>query len=106
MLIYPEVETTNARGDIVRIPATTPVKIWVTTSAQRQSDAELAGQLSIKSMRCITRSAPVGSWARIVFRGEEWDLATPPRSTPGLSRATAHVEFIIRSRNRLGEPLG
>jgi hypothetical protein len=106
MFIYPEVTVTNARGERVRIPATTPVEIWVTSSTQRQGDAEIAGQVSIKSMRCITRSAPVGSWARIVFRGEEWDLAAPPRFTTGVSRATQHVEFIIRSRNRLDEPYG
>ena len=103
MLIYPEVEVVNNRGDVVRVPAAVPVEVWVTTSAQRQGDAEIPGQVSIKSMRCITRTAPVGSWARIVFQGEEWDLAVPPRFTPGLSRATAHVEFIIRSRNRLDE---
>lgn len=101
MLIYPEVVTTNARGDEVRIPADEPVVIRVTTSAQRQGDAELPGQVSIKAMRCITRDAPVGSWARIVFRGEEWDLAAPPRFTPGITRNTQHVEFIIRSRNKL-----
>lgn len=106
MLIYPEVLTHNARGDEVRIPATTPVEVWVTTSAQRQGDAEIPGQVSIKAIRCITRSAPVGSWARIVFEGEEWDLAVPPRFTPGLSRSTQHVEFVIRSRNKLGQPNG
>lgn len=105
MLIYPEVEVTNNRGDVVRVPSEDPVEVWVTTSSQRQGDAEIPGQVSIKSMRCITRSAPVGSWARIVFDGEEWDLATPPRYTAGLSRATQHVEFIIRSRNKLGEAL-
>lgn len=103
MLIYPEIEVINSRGDLVRVPAEVPVEVWVTTSAQRQGDAEIPGQVSIKSMRCITRTAPVGSWARIVYAGEEWDLATPPRFTPGLSRATQHVEFIIRSRNKLNE---
>lgn len=106
MLVYPEVLTHTARGDEVRIPATTPVEVWVTTSAQRQGDAEIPGQVSIKTIRCITRSAPVGSWARIVFEGEEWDLAVPPRFTPGLSRATQHVEFVIRSRNKLGQANG
>lgn len=106
MLIYPEVEVTNNRGDSVRVPATVPVEVWVTSSSQRQGDAEIPGQVSIKSMRCITRDAPVGSWARIVFRDEEWDLAAPPRFTPGLSNATKHVEFIIRSRNRLDEISG
>lgn len=104
MLIYPEVVVTNSRGDNVRVPSEIPVEVWVTTSAQRQGDGELAGQVSIKSIRCITRSAPVASWARIVFEGEEWDLAVPPRFTPGLSRSTQHVEFVIRSRNRLDEP--
>lgn len=106
MLIYPEELVINARGDEVRVPSETPVEVWVTTSSQRQGDAEIPGQVSIKSMRCITRSAPVGSWARITFLGEDWDLATPPRFTPGLSRATKHVEFIIRSRNRLDQPSG
>lgn len=101
MLVYPEVVTINARGDEVRVPAIEPVEIRVTTSAQRQGDAEIPGQVSIKTMRCIAREAPVGSWARIVFRGEEWDLAAPPRFTPGVSRNTKHVEFVIRSRNRL-----
>lgn len=103
MLVYPEEHVTNNRGDTVRIPSETPVEVWITASSQRQGDAEIPGQVSIKSMRCITRSAPVGSWARIVFRGEEWDLATPPHYTAGLSRATTHVEFIIRSRNKLNE---
>jgi hypothetical protein len=103
MLIYREVEVVNNRGDVIRVPATTPEEIQVTVSTQRQGDAEIPGQVSIKSMRCITRSAPVGSWARIVFRGEEWDLATPPHFSPGLSKATQHVEFIIRSRNKLNE---
>lgn len=106
MLIYPEKLVINARGDQVRVPDSVPVEVWVTTSQQRQGDAEIAGQVSTKSMRCMTRDAPVGSWARIVFRGEDWDLATPPRFQPGVSPATRHVEFIIRSRNRLGEPLG
>lgn len=104
VLIYPEVIVINARGDQVKIPSETPVEVQVTTSAQRQGDGELAGQVSIKTIRCIARSAPVGSWARVVFQGEEWDLAAPPRFTPGVSRATQHVEFIIRSRNRLDEP--
>jgi hypothetical protein len=103
MFIYPEVYKVNARGDQVRVPDETPVEVWVTSSEQRQGDQEIPGQVSVKSMRCITRDAPVGSWARIVFRGEEWDLAVPPRFTEGLSKATRHVEFIIRSRNRLDE---
>lgn len=104
MLIYPEVTTHNARGDEIRIPATTPVEVRVIVTAQRQGDSEIAGQVSVKVLYCITRKAPVASWARIVFRGEEWDLASPPHHTVGLSRALEHYEFIIRSRNKIGEP--
>lgn len=103
MLIYPEVLVINARGDQVRVPSEDPIEVRVTTSAQRQGDAEIPGQVSIKTMRCIARDAPVGSWARIEFRGEDWDLASPPRFTEGLSKATKHVEFIIRSRNKLDD---
>jgi|GEM_PF-2401002 len=103
MLIYPEVLTHNARGDEVRIPSDTPVSVRVYATAQRQGDAEIAGQVSVKLLYIMTRKAPVGSWARLVFRGEEWDLASPPHFSVGLSRATQHVEFIIRSRNKLEE---
>lgn len=103
ILVYPAVYDTNARGDVLQRPSETPVRVRCTTSAQRQGDAELPGQVSMKTIRCIARKAPVGSWARVEYQGEEWDLIGPPRFTPGVSRATEHVEFIIRSRNRLNE---
>lgn len=99
--VYPSVAQTNARGDVLQVPSTTPVAVRCTTSSQRQGDAELPGQVSMKTIRCIARSAPVSSWVRVEYQGEEWDLVGPPRFTPGVSRATAHCEFVIRSRNRL-----
>lgn len=103
ILVYPSEYATNARGDVLQRPSETPVRVRATTSAQRQGDAELPGQVSMKTIRCIARSAPVGSWARVEYQGEEWDLVGPPRFTPGVSRATTHCEFIIRSRNKLDE---
>lgn len=102
MLIFPEVEIINNRGERIMMPADEPVKIRVTTSVDRSADAELPGQVSVKVMRVLARSAPVGSWAGVEFRGERWDLAAPPRFTHGLSRATRHVEFTIRSTNNSG----
>lgn len=99
MFIYPQVTATDKRGNTISIPSETPVKIRVSTSIDQGSDAELAGQVSVKVLRVITRHAPLESWARIVYAGEEWDLAYPPRQTPGVSRATRHTEFGIRSRN-------
>jgi len=99
MYIYPQIEATDKRGNTIELPSDTPVKIRVSTSIDQGSDAELAGQVSVKVLRVITRHAPLESWARIVYAGEEWDLAYPPRQTPGVSRATRHTEFGIRSRN-------
>lgn len=105
MLIYPEVRVIDSRGNHITVPADTPVKIRVTTAEDRSSDAELPGQVSVKVVRVLTRSAPVGSWARVVYNGEEWDLATPPRWVKGVSKATTHVEFNLRSRNQAGAGL-
>lgn len=100
MWIYPQLTVKDKRGNMIDVPSETPVKIRVTTSVDQGSDAELAGQVSVKVLRVITRSAPVESWARIIYANEEWDLAYPPRFTPGVSRATRHIEFGIRSRNQ------
>ena len=99
VLVYPEVLHVDNRGNRVRIPAEVPIKVRVTTSEDRSSDAELPGQVTVKIVRCLARKAPLTSWARIVYDGEEWDLAAPPRFTKGLSKATEHVEFTIRSRS-------
>jgi hypothetical protein len=86
----------------VVVPDDTPVEIRVTTAEDRQSDAEIAGQVSVKVVRVLTRWAPVGSWARVEYAGETWDLQSPPRFVTGPSRASDHVEFILRSRNQAG----
>lgn len=101
MDIYPEIVKVNSRGISEKVASTTPVRVRVTTAVDRSSDAEVPGQLSVKVVRCYARSAPVGSWARVVYDGEEYDVAIPPRFTAGVSRATRHVEFVIRSRNKL-----
>ena len=103
MLVYPQVFMTDDRGHKVLVASDTPVKIMVTATAGRSSDAELAGNVTAKVMEIDTRSAPVGSRARVFVRGEYWDIAQPPVITKGLSKATSHVYFVIRSRNHLDE---
>lgn len=99
MWIYPQEKHRDKRGNTIYQPSETPVRIRVTTSVDQGSDAELPGQVSVPVLRCLTRSAPVGPWARIVYNDAEWDLAYPARFTPGVSRLTRHVEFGIRGRN-------
>lgn len=104
--IYPEVVVVNDRGTPVKMPSKTPVRVRVTTTKDRSQIAELSGQIDTDIIKCSTRSAPLGSWVRIVMNGEEYDLAEPPRFAPGVSRASKHVEFTIRSRSGLGAPAG
>lgn len=99
MWIYPEVEHTDSRGNKLKVPSDTPVKIRCTTAADASSTAELPGQVTSLAVKVITRSAPIGSWAKVVYDGWEWDVAAPPRFVKGLSKATSHVTFQLRSRN-------
>lgn len=104
--IYPEVTVVNDRGLPIKTPSKTPVRVRVTTTKDRSQIAELSGQIDTDIIKCFARTAPLGSWARIVMNGEEYDLAEPPRFAPGVSRASKHVEFTIRSRSGLGAPAG
>lgn len=97
--IYPEIVEFNNRGIPLARPADTPVAVRATIVEDRSSNAELPGQVSARVVRCTTRSAPVGPWARVFYDGEDWDVAFPPHVSEGMSKATAHVEFTLRSRN-------
>lgn len=104
MFVYPEVEVINDRGTRKKVPADTPVKIFVTTAVGQSQTADVTGQISMNIIRCLTRSAPVGPWSRVVLDGLEYDIDAPPRFTPGASKASSHVEFTIRSRSQLNVP--
>lgn len=96
--VYPEVKMRDSRNNLVKVPSDIPVKVRATTSIDRSSIAELPGQIDVSIVKCVTRDAPVGSWARVVYNGQEWDLASPPRFSPGMSKTTAYVTFTLRSR--------
>lgn len=96
--VYPEVKMRDSRNNLVKVPSDTPVKLRATTSYDRSSIAELPGQIDVSVVRCVTRDAPLGSWARVVYNNREWDLASPPRFSPGMSKTTAYVSFTLRSR--------
>lgn len=99
MLVYPEVEVTNRRSEVIKQPAKEPVPIRVTTFLDSAAVAELPGQIDIEILKCISRDAPLGTWSRVEYRGRDWDIAAPPRvSAGGASRATRHIVFSIRSR--------
>jgi hypothetical protein len=101
MLVYPVVTIINRRGNKVETISDIPVPIKVTIKEDRSSDAELPGEVSARVLRCQTREAPVSSWGRVEYDGEDWDIAIPPYRSPGMSKSTQHVEFTLRSRNKI-----
>lgn len=101
LIVYVEETATDSLGNIIKRPSGDGITLRVTSSEDRSSDAEMAGQVSNKVVRIMARQVPAGSWSRVVYNGEEWDLASPPRMTPGVTKRLAHIEFTIRSRNRL-----
>lgn len=101
LTVYLEETVTDSMGNRVKRPSGTGLTIRVTSSEDRSSDAELPGQVSNKVIRIMARQVPIGSWSRVVFDGEEWDLASPPRFTKGATKRLRHIEFTIKSRNRL-----
>lgn len=105
LLVYPEVTVINDRGIPTKTPATTPVEVRASIMEDRSSTAELPGQVTNRVVRMNCRSAPLGPWSRVFYNGEEWDLTFPPYRTNGASRSTEHIEFVIRSRNKIGSPL-
>lgn len=101
LIVYLEELATDSLGNKVKRPSGVGIEIKVTSSEDRSSDAELPGQVTNKVMRILARQVPIGSWSRVVFNGEEWDLSGPPRFTPGATGRLKHIEFTIRSRNKL-----
>lgn len=99
ILVFPEVEVINKRGDLLKVPSDVGIPIRVSMSKDRNASAELPGQVDVKIIKCIARSVPAGSWARIEYNGEEWDLAAPPHFGNGVSKNTVGVSFTLRSRN-------
>lgn len=101
LTVYTEEWVHDSLGNRVKRPSGVGIDIRVTSSEDRSADAELPGQVSNKVIRIMARQVPIGSWSRVIFNGEEWDLASPPRFTPGATKRLRHIEFTIRSRNRL-----
>lgn len=101
LTVYLEETATDSLGNTIKRPSGDGVELRVTASEDRSSDAELPGQVSNKVLRIMARQVPAGSWSRVIFRGEEWDLGLPPTFTEGATRRLRHIEFTIKSRNRL-----
>lgn len=99
MTVYPTITVVDARRNEREQPdMSNPIRVRVTAVTDRQSVAELDGQVEVKILKIMARYLPVTTWARCEFRGELWDLAIPP-TINRTSRALSHYEIVIRSRN-------
>ncbi|MCQ9385120.1 hypothetical protein [Brevibacterium moorei] len=102
LTVYPAVDAIDEDGMAVRVPGDDAVRVRVTVAEDRQSDAELPGQVAVKVARLVAREIPgVDSYAALYFRGEPWELVNPPHFSNGVSRTVKHVELLIRSRNSI-----
>jgi len=101
---YPEVTVINKRGTPIRTSSTLPITERLTVTADRQALSELNGQVESKVVRLVGRLKKhnIGPWSKVIFRGEEWDISSPPHLSTGASRAIEHHQIILRSRNSLG----
>lgn len=105
--VYPETHAFSKRGDLKMVPAKDPVRIRCTTAMDYPQMADLPGQIDVHIRKVIARRIPLGpdgrpaTWSRIIYLGQEYDLGAPPSFNRGITRATDHWEFTIRSRANL-----
>lgn len=106
MTVFQEVVFEDSRGNLTRRPGKEQADVRVSVSKERMTASDLIGQVSINYVRITARKLPGWDFSRVFFRGEEWDITTPPHVSSGVSKASRHWEFTIRSRNRLDDGAG
>lgn len=97
LLVWPETVTTDGDGNPVRVPAEEPVTVTGRVNPVSSDDAIVAGQQVTTTYRVITRDAPLGPWARVRWRGRDWDVVGEPQWFRGSPR-TRHVVAYLRAR--------
>lgn len=95
--IYPEVESVDERGEPIKIPSPTPVELRCIVHPITSNTALAQSRDRVANYRIVVRDAPFGKWARLVWRGRDWDIVGEPLYS-NASRATRHVSVIIRAR--------
>ena len=82
----------------------TPDGVRVTVAEDRQSKAELPGQIDFRVLRMHVRDRVlVSSWDFVWFRGRWWEPATPEWDAAGLGNAR-HQELLLREANQKDIP--
>lgn len=104
-LVWPEVDDTDPDGNPIKVPAADPVPVQCRVQPVSSDDVVAAGQQTVARYRLITRSAPLGPWARVRWSDRDWDIDGEPLWSNG-SKRTRHVAAILKARGvgENGEP--
>lgn len=98
--IYPEKLVTDNRGNHqLAVDLDSPIQTRAATIPQRSAKAEVPGQAVIDVTRLIVAAdlGEVGLLSRVQWKGEWWDVVTPPAYHHG-TRHTRHWAIDIRRR--------
>lgn len=98
--IYPEKLVEDRRGNHqLIVDRDGPIHTKAVTVPQRSSKAEVPGQAVIDVTRLVVAAdlGNVGIQSIVAWRGEEWDVVTPPGYHHG-TRHTRHWTLDIRRR--------
>lgn len=92
--------TADRRGNVV-LAATDdgPYEVKAVFLPERSAKAEVPGQQQINVYTMIVQPDldDVTLWSRVRWRGELWDIVTPPEHHGG-TRQTKHISLQIRQR--------
>jgi head-tail joining protein len=97
ILVYPQEQTTDDRGNIIWRPSSTPAQVRCRVQPEYTDEPAVAGQVTVTTYRIITRDAPLGPSARVEWNGRTWDVIGEPRRYNG-SPATRHIDALICTR--------
>lgn len=98
--LYPIKVIEDSRGNKQRVAdKDKPITVKVWTFPQRSAKAEVPGQQHIDVTRIGTNADIEGIelWSQLEFRGDSWDMVTPPMYHHG-TRVTRHWSIDIRQR--------
>lgn len=98
--VYPSKLVTDNRGNHQRVvDLDSPIEVEAVFIPQRSAKAEVPGQAQIDVTRMLlSHDLPnVDIWGRVVWKGEQWDIVTPPAYHHG-TRHTRHWTLDIRRR--------
>jgi len=97
VLVWPQTTTTDPDGNPIHGIADAPVTVRCRVQPVSSRDVIAAGQQTQARYRLSARDAPLGPWARVYWRGRDWDVDGEPMYQRG-SRRTRHVVAVLRAR--------